>query len=100
MSECDLIYSSSVFLVTVHDPICTESGDIAAALYGSFLPLPPADVFPPIKFTDYSRDKAPGAVIVKQGRIVLNPGRDRIRLKVINNGDRPIQASVLLLNVL
>jgi urease len=29
-----------VFLVTVHDPICTEFGNLADALYGSFLPVP------------------------------------------------------------
>jgi urease len=39
-----LIYDR-VFLVTVHDPICTEDGDIEAALYGSFLPIPPDSAF-------------------------------------------------------
>ena len=34
-------------LVTVHDPIATDDGDVALALYGSFLPTPAADAFPP-----------------------------------------------------
>src|SRR5919206_3421928 len=28
-------------LVTVHEPIAAEHGDLALALYGSFLPVPP-----------------------------------------------------------
>lgn len=80
-----------VFLVTVHDPICTESGDLNAALYGSFLPIPSDDLFPPTDPEVYSRANAPGAVIAKKERIVINKGRDRIKLRVTNNGDRPIQ---------
>lgn len=83
--------SSRVFLVTVHDPICTESGDLTAALYGSFLPVPSEDAFPVIDPSDYSREKAPGAVVVKKERIILNRKRQRIKLRVTNNGDRPIQ---------
>jgi urease len=33
-------------LVTVHDPICTDDGDLELALYGSFLPVPTKDKFP------------------------------------------------------
>src|SRR5215831_17093181 len=32
-------------LVTVHDPVCQEHGDLELALYGSFLPVPPRDSF-------------------------------------------------------
>src|SRR5262249_52236648 len=32
-------------LVTVHHPIVQEDGDLALALYGSFLPVPALDVF-------------------------------------------------------
>lgn len=81
----------SVFLVTVHDPICTESGNLEAALYGSFLPIPSQDAFPVVDASEYARDKAPGAIIARKERIVINKGRDRIKLKVTNNGDRPIQ---------
>lgn len=85
--------SISVFLVTVHDPICTEAGDLEAALYGSFLPVPSQNVFPAIEASEYARHKAPGAVIAKKERILINAGRARIRLAVTNNGDRPIQVS-------
>jgi hypothetical protein len=39
-SRCVLICSRRVFLVTVHDPICTEFGNLADALY-AFLPTNP-----------------------------------------------------------
>ena len=80
-----------VFLVTVHDPICTEDGDLEAALYGSFLPIPKQDAFPAVNAVDYSRENAPGAVGVKNERIYINHGRERVKLRVTNNGDRPIQ---------
>src|SRR3954464_2332745 len=33
-------------LVTVHDPIAAENGDLALALYGSFLPIPKLSASP------------------------------------------------------
>ncbi|KAI0734245.1 hypothetical protein C8Q72DRAFT_808402 [Fomitopsis betulina] len=84
-------FPDGVFLVTVHDPICNDTVDLCHALYGSFLPTPPDHAFPVIDPTEYSRDKAPGAVIVKKERIVINRGRERVRLRVTNNGDRPVQ---------
>jgi urease subunit beta len=33
----------------------------------------------------------PGEVIVADGEIELNPGRDTVTVSVANNGDRPIQ---------
>lgn len=81
--------------MTVHDPICTESGDLEAALYGSFLPVPSEDLFPAIDTSEFSREKAPGAIIARKERIVINEGRERIKLTVTNNGDRPIQVCVL-----
>jgi urease len=82
--------------VTVHDPICTDDGDLESALYGSFLPVPPQDKFPAVETTIISRESLPGAIIAKKGRITINAGRERIRLKVTNNGDRPIQVCNLL----
>ncbi len=35
-------------LVTVHDPVATDDGDLELALYGSFLPAPDASQFPPL----------------------------------------------------
>lgn len=75
----------------MHDPICTEDGDLEAALYGSFLPVPSNGAFPTVNPAPYSRENAPGAIVVKQDRIRINRGRKRIMLRVTNNGDRPIQ---------
>lgn len=80
-----------MFLVTVHDPICTEDGNLEAALYGSFLPIPPSSKFPVADPAESASDKLPGAVIALKSRIVLNKGRERVQLRVTNNGDRPIQ---------
>ncbi|TFK27820.1 urease [Coprinopsis marcescibilis] len=84
-------FPDGVFLVTIHDPICTENGDLGAALYGSFFPTPSNDAFPVLDESEYAPDKLPGAIITKKERIVLNAGRNRVRLRVTNNGDRPIQ---------
>jgi len=79
--------------VTVHDPICTEFGNLADALYGSFLPVPSDDLFPAHEPSAYARHALPGAVVVKNERILINCGRERVRIKVTNNGDRPVQVS-------
>ncbi|KDN40287.1 hypothetical protein RSAG8_08197, partial [Rhizoctonia solani AG-8 WAC10335] len=84
-------FPDGVFLVTVHDPICSDSGDLSVALYGSFLPIPSEDLFPLESPSLYTYSEAPGAVEVHGERIEINRGRDRIRLKVTNKGDRPIQ---------
>ncbi|TFK35571.1 urease [Crucibulum laeve] len=85
-------FPDGVFLVTVHDPVCTESGNIDAALYGSFLPSPPESAFSVQDVSEYTDEKMPGAVIaVKRAPITINAGRERIKLQVTNNGDRPIQ---------
>ena len=86
-----LLLRCSVFLVTVHDPICTSDGNLANALYGSFLPVPSQDLFPLEDPSVYARDVAPGAVIVHNKPIVINKGRERVKLRVTNNGDRPVQ---------
>ena len=83
----------SVFLVTVHDPICTDDGNLEAALYGSFLPVPSINAFPvPDPKLDHP-EHLPGSIIAKKGRIVINRGRERIKIRVTNNGDRPIQVN-------
>jgi len=79
--------------VTVHDPICTEFGNLADALYGSFLPVPSDDLFPAHEPSAYAHHALPGAVVVKNERVVINYGRERVRIKVTNNGDRPVQVS-------
>ncbi|TKY47750.1 Urease protein [Spatholobus suberectus] len=74
-------------LVTIHDPVDCENGNLELALFGSFLPVPSLD-----KFTENEEDhRTPGEIIFAGGNLVLNPGRKAIILKVVNNGDRPIQ---------
>ena len=77
-------------LVTVHHPIVAEEGDRRLALYGSFLdaaaPAGAAVGQPPSPLEGTAGERLPLA-----GEIVLNDGRDTIRLEVSNRGDRPIQ---------
>jgi urease subunit gamma/beta len=75
-------------LVTVHRPIALDRVDLALALHGSFLPVPPE-----MTFTDPSPVGAtvPGELFVAPGTIVLNEGRDVIVMTVKSVGDRPIQ---------
>lgn len=73
-------------LVTVHHPIAVEDGDLALALYGSFLPVPDLAVF-----GDEDTDPVPGQRVIAAGEIELNAGRASIELPVTNLGDRPIQ---------
>src|SRR5580704_17671270 len=75
-------------LVTVHRPIALDRVDLALALHGSFLPVPPDTTF-----TDPSPVGAtvPGELFVSPGTIVLNEGRDVIVMPVKSVGDRPIQ---------
>ena len=76
-------------LVTVHHPIVAEHGDMALALYGSFLTRTAgagATGRPAIPHED-----APGDVLVGDGSIVLNEGRATVELAVANRGDRPVQ---------
>jgi urease subunit gamma/beta len=75
-------------LVTVHRPIALDRVDLALALHGSFLPVPPESSFP-----DEAAGAAPppGEVLVAPGTIALNEGRDVIEIVVKSVGDRPIQ---------
>jgi urease subunit gamma/beta len=73
-------------LVTVHQPIVREDGDLALALYGSFLPLPALDAF-----GDVAPAVVPGAFGIQPGELELNAGRRTATLEVTNTGDRPIQ---------
>ena len=85
-------FPSGTYLVTVHHPVSTDDGDLEKALYGSFLPVPSKDAFALPDPSEYEARNLPGAVVpVKEGKIVLNEGRKRIRLKVTSKGDRPIQ---------
>lgn len=89
-------FPTGTYLVTVHNPIGSDDGDLARALYGSFLPIPSQDLFPPHDASAYEAERQPGAVVCvpateATGAIELNKGRRRIRLRVTSTGDRPIQ---------
>lgn len=85
-------FPSGTYLVTVHNPISTDEGDLERALYGSFLPVPDQSIFPDLEGANFEKEKQPGAVVVVKGKkVTLNEGRKRIRLKVTSKGDRPIQ---------
>jgi urease subunit gamma/beta len=76
-------------LVTVHNPIVAEHGDLTLALYGSFLPVP-SNVH--LKGDARAEDAiAPGEITCTAGEITANEGRRVASIAVTNTGDRPIQ---------
>ncbi|KAI9892689.1 MAG: Urease [Vezdaea aestivalis] len=81
-------FRCGTYLVTVHRPVCTEGGDLERALWGSFLPVPDVGLF---KREEGEEDEVPGRVVAVKGRVDLNRGRERVRLRVTSKGDRPVQ---------
>ncbi len=75
-------------LVTVHHPIVAARGNLALALYGSFLPVPERR---PLGQPPAPLDGPPGHVTAAGGEVVLNDGRRVLEMAVTNEGDRPIQ---------
>ena len=73
-------------LVTVHDPICRESGDPSLALYGSGLAMTDE-----VRAADNIVHNKPGEIICDDKDVILNEGRATISLEVTNMGDRPVQ---------
>jgi urease subunit gamma/beta len=73
-------------LVTVHNPICQESGDVALALYGSGLTRSASP-----KVADDGPSYRPGEYFLAAEDISLNQGRRTVTVEVINKGDRPVQ---------
>lgn len=84
-------FPTGTYLVTVHNPISSNDGDLRRALYGSFLPIPPLEAFPMPPGSAYEPARQPGALVVGDSKIPLNKGRHRVRLRVTSRGDRPIQ---------
>lgn len=73
-------------LVTVHHPLARENGDLALALYGSFLPVPDVSRFAPVP-----ESFEPGACTPQDGELELNAARETVSVVVTNLGDRPVQ---------
>ncbi|HAB19653.1 MAG TPA: urease subunit gamma [Verrucomicrobiota bacterium] len=73
-------------LVTVHNPVVLQHGNLALALFGSFLPVPSLELFP-----TQPSEPVPGTCEIETGKVELNSGRESIHLEVTNLGDRPIQ---------
>jgi urease beta subunit/urease gamma subunit len=73
-------------LVSLHNPITNENGDLKLALHGSFLPVPDLSLF------DSTSEKiTPGAYTPATEELTINADRQAIGLTVTNTGDRPIQ---------
>ena len=84
-------------LVTVHNPIAAEQGNLELALYGSFLPIPTVRLKPdttdsaPAASVVSAFRRTPGEIVTAPGEIVANEGRATVKVDVTNSGDRPIQ---------
>ena len=80
-------------LVTVHDPICSQRGNRELALFGSGLPTgAPAAAAEVSQFAGETGPPiVPGELIVQEGSLILNEGKEVRKVPVTNMGDRPIQ---------
>ena len=87
-------FATGTHLITVDQPISSDEGDLRKALYGSYLPVPSKNDFPPFDDALYEDQNKPGAIVAAQAEpIELNAGRKRVRVKVTNKGDRAVQVS-------
>lgn len=85
-------FRTGTHLVTIDQPITTDDGDLELAMYGSCMDPPSQDLFPEVDVRDFAHKKMSGCIIAaKSGNITLSKERKRIRLKVTNKGDRPVQ---------
>ena len=94
--QIEATFRDGTKLLTIHNPIGSEDGDLSLALEGSFLPVPSLDVFRASAVDDGEEAEGmmcPGKVIVSDslGDIEINPERELIEIPVTNTGDRPIQ---------
>jgi urease subunit gamma/beta len=83
-------FPDGVKLVTVHNPICSQDGSRAFALYGSGLEsIPPPSPVPKVPAPEASA--VPGEYLLAEAPLTLNAGLAVLSLDVTNVGDRPIQ---------
>ena len=83
-------FADGTKLVTVHHPVVAERGDLSLALYGSFLE-PVSREQPGPGRAPVPIEAVPGSRLPLPGAIVLNEGREVVEIPVTNHGDRPIQ---------
>ncbi|MDO5643579.1 MAG: urease subunit beta [Paracoccus sp. (in: a-proteobacteria)] len=72
-------------LVAVRNPITQATGDLALALYGSFLPLPEPSLF------GTPEAETAGAITTPGDDLELNAGRTAVTISATNTDSRPIQ---------
>src|SRR5467141_1275377 len=60
-------FADGTKLVTVHHPVAADHGDLALALHGSFLPVPPLE-----RFSLPAEERTPGEVLPQAGELVIN----------------------------
>jgi hypothetical protein len=60
------------FLVTVHDPICTELGNLEDALYSSFFPSQPTTCSLSVMFLNTSGPWRPGPSLRGNGDVAFD----------------------------
>ena len=85
--QIEATFPDGTKLVTLHNPIATDAGNLDLCLQGSFLPKPDLKLFK----RHEEEGLIPGAIHPLTGYIVLNSNRMTCLLKVINCSDRPIQ---------
>ncbi|XP_072040163.1 urease subunit alpha-like [Amphiura filiformis] len=95
--QIEATFPDGTKLVTIHQPIANENGNLENALYGSFLPVPDLDVFELDETTEYGKadapmDVHPGEEFPADDKpIEMNTGRKTKTLSVTSKCDRPIQ---------
>jgi urease len=91
--QVEATFPDGTKLLTIHTPIAARDGDLAAALSGSFLPVPDLAVFGDASLEEEDEDPAgkPGQVTTHGAPITINEGRALVEVAVTNTGDRPIQ---------
>ncbi|ESU17370.1 urease [Fusarium graminearum PH-1] len=84
-------FETGTHLITIHNPISTDEGDLKMAFYGSFIPVPSAELFPSVNEADFHPLAMPGAIEPAEAEdIILNAGRDRVIITVTNKGTRAV----------
>ncbi len=100
--QIEATFPDGTKLLTIHDPISKEDGDLELALEGSFLPVPDVSVFHRSDGEEEEMTIVPGQVMVSTTlpSIEINSSSSSsdgstlphlIELAVTNTGDRPIQ---------